>query len=348
MPASAGFFDVPKLKKEREVFEQQMAVKDFWNDPNRAKTVGSRHAFIVKEIDQFEFLQKEINELFGLAEEAEAKNEDGLWPEIETQYNEFKKQFDALEFLKLFAGRYDQHDVIMAIHAGAGGTEAQDWAEMLLRMYLRFCEKKSFSARVVDKSVGGEAGVKSVTLEISGHFVYGWLRSEAGVHRLVRVSPFDAEKMRHTSFALVEILPVIDEVEIVIDPKELRIDTFLSSGHGGQSVQTTYSAVRVVHIPTGITATCQNERSQQQNKEIAMKILRGKLHVLAEAERQKEKQKIRGEFKEVAWGNQIRSYVLHPYHMVKDLRTQHESSDPQAVLDGELEPFIEAYLRSAK
>ena len=348
LPALAGFFDVAKLKKEKEELEQQMAVKDFWSDPDKAKTVGGRHSFITKEIEQLEFLQKEINELLALAEEAELKGEDGLWPEIEAQYNGFKKQFDALEFLKLFAGRYDQHDAIMAIHAGAGGTEAQDWAEMLLRMYLRFCERKGFSARVVDKSMGGEAGVKSVTLEINGHFVYGWLKSEAGVHRLVRISPFDAEKMRHTSFALVEILPVIDEVEIVIDPKELRIDTFLSSGHGGQSVQTTYSAVRVVHLPTGITVSCQNERSQQQNKEIAMKILRGKLHVLAEAERQKEKQKIRGEFKEAAWGNQIRSYVLHPYKMVKDTRTQHETSDPQTVLDGELEPFIEAYLRLAK
>lgn len=314
-----------------------MSRPDFWSLPERAKAQSKRREELFSEIQRWQKLKDEVEALKGMVKDGA----EGL----EAEYERLEKEFQSLEFFILFSGKYDRSDCILAIHAGTGGTEAQDWAAMLTRMYLRFCERRGFTVRVVDESRGGEAGIKSVVAEVSGRYAYGALRSERGVHRLVRISPFDAEKMRHTSFALVEVLPVLEEVAVTIDPKDLRIDTYLSSGHGGQSVQTTYSAVRIVHIPTGITVTCQNERSQQQNKETAMKVLRGKLHLLAEEAQTKELKKVRGEYKEAAWGNQIRSYVLHPYHMVKDLRTKYETSDTESVLDGKLEPFVEAYLR---
>jgi peptide chain release factor 2 len=259
---------------------------------------------------------------------------------------DLEERWRQVEFTMLFSDDYDDHDAIVAIHAGAGGTDAQDWTEILLRMFFRFAEKRGWKTRVLDESRGGEAGIKSVTFEVHGPHAYGFLKSEAGVHRLVRISPFDAEGMRHTSFALVEVIPELDDVEeIPIDPKDLRIDTFLSSGHGGQSVQTTYSAVRVVHLPTKIMVSVQNERSQQQNKETAMKILKAKLHQLELQKREEEKSKLRGEFHEAAWGNQIRSYVMQPYRLVKDHRTKHETAQVDDVLNGELLPFMESYLR---
>ncbi|PJE76086.1 peptide chain release factor 2 [Candidatus Uhrbacteria bacterium CG10_big_fil_rev_8_21_14_0_10_48_11] len=247
----------------------------------------------------------------------------------------------------MFRGTYDDHNAILAIHAGSGGTEAQDWVEMLLRMYLRFAERHGLTARIVDEHRGQEAGIKTVTVHLNGRYAYGYLRSEHGVHRLVRISPFDAEKMRHTSFALVEVLPELESIEEqAIDPKDLRIDTFLSSGHGGQSVNTTYSAVRIVHTPTGITVSCQNERSQQQNRETAFKILQSKLHQRALAEQAEEKQDLRGSYQSAEWGSQARSYVLQPYRLVKDHRSEFETADTDAVLDGELDPFVEAYLKT--
>ncbi len=286
-------------------------------------------------------MKKDTEELLELAEVADKE----MLEEIKKRLDELEKKYQKLEFQVLFSEKYDKNNAILSIHAGTGGTEAQDWAAMLLRMYLRFCEKKGWDARIIDETRGTEAGIKSVTLAISGRYAYGWLKSEAGVHRLVRISPFDAEKMRHTSFALVEVLPELEEVpEVKLEPKDLRIDTFLSSGHGGQGVQTTYSAVRVVHLPTGITVSCQRERSQMQNKETALKILKAKLLRLQEETKAKEVEKLRAGVL-AAWGNQIRSYVLHPYKMVKDHRTKYETADAEGVLDGNLEPFVESYLK---
>ncbi|MDO8505486.1 MAG: peptide chain release factor 2 [bacterium] len=338
-----GLLDLDSSKNEIAQIEAEMNDPSFWVDQVSAKKKSKRREALVGELEQWQGLKDDVATLIEMAGHEEDEEE------LKNEYEKLKNKFESLEFFILFSGKYDTSDSILAIHAGVGGTEAQDWAQMLLRMYLRFCERRGFSVRVIDESRGGETGVKSVVLEVSGRYAYGYLKSERGVHRLVRISPFDAEKMRHTSFALVEVLPVLDEVEeTTIDPKDLRIDTYLSSGHGGQSVQTTYSAVRITHIPTGIVVTCQNERSQQQNKETAMKVLRGKLHLLAEAAQEKELKKVRGEYKEAAWGNQIRSYVLHPYQMVKDLRSKYETSDTDAVLDGKLEPFVEEYLKWAK
>ncbi len=303
-----------------------------------------------KEVRDWETLDTDVRDALQLAHEAETIGEHDLRSDLEKTLQQLTARFADLEFYVLLSGKHDRSNAILAIHAGTGGTDAQDWAAMLLRMYLRFCEQQGWSVNVVDRSVGQEAGIKSATLEVQGLFAYGYLKTEAGVHRLVRISPFDAEAMRQTSFALVEVIPELDEIkEMEIDPKDLRIDTFMSGGHGGQSVNTTYSAVRIVHLPTKITVQCQNERSQTQNKETAMKILKAKLHQRMLAEQHKEKQELRGEYTEAAWGNQIRSYVLHPYKLVKDHRTKFETKNPQDALDGNLKPFIEAMLRfSAK
>ncbi len=256
-------------------------------------------------------------------------------------------RLDRLEFDLSFSGPYDKRSAIVAIHAGAGGTESQDWAEMLFRMYLRWAERRRYSTDVLDVAPGDEAGIKSATLEIGGRYAYGRLRSERGVHRLVRLSPFDADHARHTSFALVEVMPESEgAAEISINPEDLRIDVFRASGHGGQNVQKNATAVRITHIPTGIVATCQNERSQHRNRDSAMKVLEARL-LEQELDKQAEEQaRIKGEHVAAGWGNQIRSYVLHPYKMVKDHRTSHETSDPNAVLDGDLDGFMEAYLKA--
>jgi len=326
-----------------------MQDKDFWLDREKAETKSKKLEELKDEVKIWEELEKETDSLFSLAQEAEKEKDYSLKQEIEIKLKEAEDKFKKLEFFILFKDKYDSANAIFAIHAGTGGIDAQDWAEMLLRMFLRFCERKGYAVKIIDKSEGNEAGIKSVTLEIKGHFAYGFLKSEAGVHRLVRISPYDAEKMRHTSFALVEVIPELEELEEVkIEDKDLRIDTFLSSGHGGQSVQTTYSAVRIVHLPTKITVSCQNERSQKQNKETAMRILKSKLHQLYLQEQQKEKQMLRGEYTQGSWGNQIRSYVLQPYKMVKDHRTKFETANVEDILDGKLDDFIEAYLKWKK
>lgn len=335
-----------KKQAEAREIETAMNQPNFWQDANRAKDFGQKLEEYKKELDIWGKLKKDAADLLEMAE-LDAKDQSmSLREDLEQQLLILKEEFQKAEFSLLFSGPHDAKNVILAIHAGTGGVDAMDFAAMLLRMYLRFCEKQGWAAQIVNESRGGEAGVKSAALIIRGAHVYGHLKSEHGVHRLVRISPFDAEKMRHTSFALVEVLPEVDEAAAIeIKPDDLRVDTFLSSGHGGQSVQTTYSAVRLVHLPTGLTVSCQNERSQLQNKETAMKILMAKLWRLREEKQALEMAKIRGEYHEAAWGNQIRSYVLHPYHLVKDHRTEYESKDPEKILDGGLDDFIEAYLK---
>jgi peptide chain release factor 2 len=249
----------------------------------------------------------------------------------------------------MLSGKYDHDSAILAIHAGAGGTDSQDWAAMLERMYLRWAEQQGYPAEILDITEGEEAGIKSVTISVDGEYAFGYLRSEKGVHRLVRLSPFDAAHRRHTSFALVEVLPQVamDDAEIEIDPGDIKLDVFRSSGAGGQNVQKNATAVRITHLPTGIVVTCQNERSQTQNREFAMRILRARLLELRQAEKEEERAVLRGEYTKAEWGSQIRSYVLHPYQMVKDHRTDHETGNTQAVLDGALNEFMEAYLRQA-
>jgi len=286
-------------------------------------------------------LEKKLSDLEELVSMAD-ENERG---EIEKEIDKLQKDIDALEFKTLLSGKYDRSDAIVAIHAGAGGVDAQDWAEMLLRMYLRYAEKNNFRTRIIDESRGQEAGIKSVTFEIEGMYAYGYLNAEAGVHRLVRLSPFNSDNLRQTSFALVEVLPVIGDLkDVVIKSDDLRIDTFRSSGAGGQHVNTTDSAVRITHIPTGIVVSCQNERSQIQNREKAMKYLTAKLHQRYLEEQDQEKKKLRGEFHSAEWGSQIRSYVIHPYQLVKDHRTKYETSETEKILDGDIMQFIESYL----
>lgn len=336
---------IEELKKKLYSLEEIMNAPNFWSDKNLAQKISQDYQDIKKEVDKWEDLERQVTDLIELA----ASEDKSLEKEIDEGVFRLQKQFEDFEFYLLLNGPYDRNNAIVAIHAGSGGTEAQDWVEMLLRMILRFCEKQGWSVKIIDESRGAEAGYKSVMFEVKGFYAYGFLKSEHGVHRLVRISPFDAEKMRHTSFALIEVLPEIEEdLNIEVKPEDLRIDTFMSGGKGGQSVNTTYSAVRIVHIPTGITVQCQNERSQQQNKETAMKILKARLHRLEEEKRMKEREELRGEYKSAEWGNQIRSYVLHPYHLVKDHRTDFESTDPESVLEGKLLPLSESFLRWIK
>ena len=343
--SAAELLKLDRLKIKMEQLGAEMTAPDFWSDQKKAQVISQDYQDLKKELDKWQEISKKVSDLLELSDSGDSE----MQKEINLQTEELAKQFSEYEFYLLLNGPYDQSNAIVSVHAGSGGTEAQDWAEMLVRMLFRFCEKQGWSVVVLDESRGQEAGYKSITFEVKGRYAYGFLKSEHGVHRLVRISPFDAEKMRHTSFALIEVLPELNEdIQIEIKPEDLRIDTFMSGGKGGQSVNTTYSAVRIVHIPTGISVQCQNERSQQQNKETAMKILRSRLHRLEEEKKAKERQELRGEYRSAEWGNQIRSYVLHPYHLVKDHRTDFESTDPESVLEGKLLPLSEAYLRWIK
>lgn len=292
-------------------------------------------------------LEKKAGDLQEMMLLAEGEEDESLREELKVEVRKLGSTFDKLEGEQLFVGDYDTRNAMLALHAGAGGTESQDWADMLLRMYLRWAERHDYEAEVLDASPGEEVGIKSAIVEIKGDYVYGYLKGEHGVHRLVRLSPFDSDHARHTSFVLVEILPEAEEaMDVRISPEDLKVDTFRASGPGGQHMQKTSSAVRITHMPTGLVVTCQSQRSQHQNKEAALKILYSRLFELDQKERNEERAKIKGERIEAGWGNQIRSYVLHPYKMVKDLRTDYEVHHPESVLDGDLDGFITAYLRS--
>jgi len=299
---------------------------------------------IKNEIESWQSFSRRLHDALELAQ----LDDDSLRDDLENEVTVIEEELEKRSFTAMLSGKYDHDSAILAIHAGAGGTDSQDWAAMLERMYLRWAEQRGFETEIFDFSEGEEAGIKSVTIGIEGEYAFGYLRSEKGVHRLVRLSPFDAAHRRHTSFALIEVLPEVamDEADIEIDPSEIKMDVYRSSGAGGQNVQKNATAVRLTHIPTGIVVTCQNERSQTQNREFAMKILRARLLELKQAEKEEERAVLRGEYTKAEWGSQIRSYVLHPYQMVKDHRTDHETGNTQAVLDGDLDEFMEAYLRS--
>ncbi|MDD5294749.1 MAG: peptide chain release factor 2 [Patescibacteria group bacterium] len=338
--------DIDGKKSEVRDKKLEMSKPDFWKNRERAVEISQKAEELGKEIGGWEELLKETTELEELVAVGNKEEDFSLAEEVESRYEELLKKFEGMEFQVMFSGKYDENNAILSVHAGTGGVEAQDWAEMLERMFLRFAEKRGWKAEILDRTVGNEAGIKSMSMRIAGRWAYGYLKSESGVHRLVRISPFDAEQMRHTSFALVEVIPELPEAEnIEIKNEDLRIDVYRSSGPGGQSVNTTDSAVRIVHKPTNITVTCQTQRSQHQNKITALKILKSKLYKLQEEEKENTEKKLRGEAQKAEWGKQIRSYVMQPYKMVKDHRTDYETSDVNAVLNGELEPFMESYLR---
>jgi len=302
----------------------------------------------MKVVQDWRGLEKRVAELGELASLSLKEEDFSLRQEIQSEIDKVTSHLDELELEAAFTSEYDARNAMLAIHAGAGGTESQDWAEMLMRMYLRWAERRGYKAEILDTSPGEEAGIKSAVIGVEGDYAYGYLQSEHGVHRLVRLSPFDADHARHTSFALVEVMPEAEagaEVNVALD--DLKVDTFRSSGPGGQHMQKTSSAVRLTHLPTGLVVTCQSQRSQYQNKETALKILQARLLELELAKREEEKARLKGKHISAGWGNQIRSYVLHPYKMVKDHRTDYQTSAPDAVLDGELDGFITAYLRAS-
>lgn len=319
--------------------------EDFWNDPDRARKVLQEKSRLEEAVDSWRSTDAKINELSDLFEMAREENDTNIIREIEVELQSLEQRVREKEITMMMSGEEDAGNAIMTIHAGAGGTEAQDWAEMLLRMYLRWAEKRGFTSTIVDLQPGDEAGLKSATLTLEGLYAYGYASAEAGIHRLVRISPFDTGKRRHTSFASVFIYPEVeDDVEVVIDENDLKIDTYRSSGAGGQHVNKTDSAVRITHLPTGIVVQCQNERSQHKNKSTAMKILRSRIYEARRLEQLEKSDEVNKTKKDIAWGSQIRSYVLHPYQMVKDHRTNRETGNVERVLDGYIDEFIEAYL----
>jgi len=327
-------------------YEEKMSAPDFWNDQEAAQKIIAEANAVKSVVEQFQTLWSEYEDAQAMAELVEEEEDESMAQELAQSLRSLADKLKNFELQLLLNQPYDKCNAILELHPGAGGTESQDWAEMLLRMYRRWAEKRNYKVEVLDFLPGDEAGIKSVTLLIKGYNAYGYLKAEKGVHRLVRISPFDASGRRHTSFVSCSVMPEIEnDAEIEIRPDELKIDTYRSSGAGGQHINTTDSAVRITHLPTGIVVTCQSERSQIQNRERAMKILRSKLYERKIEEQMKELAELRGEQQEIGWGSQIRSYVFHPYSMVKDHRTQEETGNVDAVMDGEIDPFIDAYLR---
>lgn len=335
--------DLAKLENDLEDLRKKSQASGFWDNSEHAQTTMKRINKFESRIEPWKKLQTELDEVTDLA----AMNDNSVEEVLEKQLADIQSNFDELKRELQFSGPYDDSNAIVGIYAGAGGTDAQDWAQMLLRMYLRWAEMQGYKIKMIDESVGEEAGIKSVTFEIEGKYTFGKLKGEHGVHRLVRLSPFNADNLRQTSFAKVEVMPKIDSPEtLVIDEKDLKIDVYRSGGHGGQSVNTTDSAVRITHLPTGLVVAIQNERSQLQNKETALTILRSRLAQLQMEQHAEKVSELKGPNQSAEWGNQIRSYVLHPYKQVKDLRSKYETSDVEGVLDGKIDELIKAYLES--
>ena len=334
-------FDVPAKIAQLQALEEQSTQPDFWDDPASAQQAMRRQSRLKEQVSIWQSTLQRVSDAAELAE----LDDDSMTDELVGEADTLQEILSRLTFRAKLSGQYDAEDAYLAIHAGAGGTDASDWAAMLQRMYIRWAEQRGFKVEIVDQTAGDEAGIKSVTLSIQGDYVYGYLKSERGVHRLVRLSPFDAAHKRHTSFCLVEVWPDVQEdIDIEIADKDLQIDTFRSSGAGGQNVQKNETAIRITHLPTGLVVSCQNERSQAQNKDRAMQVLKMRLLDLRQQEQDAEFAELKGEHVSAGWGNAIRSYVLHPYQLVKDTRTGHERGNAQVVLDGALDEFMEAYL----
>jgi len=336
-------FDLAAKEIRLADLQKQAEVPDFWQDSEKAQRLMMEISALKEEVEEWQTLRQTITDTLELAQ----LEDESIYSDLDRETLKIEAEVSKREFEAKLSGPYDRGDALLAIHAGAGGTDSQDWAEMLQRMYLRWTERKGYKTDILDLTFGEEAGIKSVTISIEGRYAYGYLRSEKGVHRLVRLSPFDAAHRRHTSFAMVEVLPQVEEdSQVDINTDDLRIDVFRSSGAGGQNVQKNATAIRITHFPTGIVVSCQNERSQLQNKQNAMMVLRSRLLEKQQQEQEEKLAQLRGEYQKAEWGSQIRSYVLHPYQMVKDHRTDCEKGNTQAVLDGDLDDFIEAYLRS--
>jgi len=339
-------FDLEKLKEENILLESEMQEPEFWNNQERAQKVSQKLKYNTSRIEQFLSLKQHVEDLEVLTDIIREEDDESHLPELEKTMDEVGKMLDDARIVALLSGEFDKNNAILSIHAGAGGTEAQDWADMLYRMYTRWIESHGYRLTVLDILTDTEAGIKSVTMLAEGENAYGYLKSEKGVHRLVRISPFDAAKKRHTSFASVDVTPEIDDdIDIEINESDIRIDTYRSSGAGGQHVNTTDSAIRITHIPTGIVVSCQNERSQHSNRDTAMKMLKSKLLEIKKIENKEKIEDIQGKYNQIAWGSQIRSYVFHPYSMVKDHRTNAETANVQSVMDGNLDIFMNEYLK---
>jgi len=338
-----GFFDAPRKRQELENLEKQISEPDFWNDSEAAQKIVQQRSRLEKALQQQENFESSISDAEVLIEFAEA--DESSLNELNALITRLEKETSAAETQSLLSGETDSNNAICSIQAGAGGTDAQDWAQMLLRMYLRWAERKGFKIEILDEQSGSEAGIKSATFRVEGEYAYGLLANEAGVHRLVRISPFNSGGSRETSFASLFVSPEIDEnIEVDIQEKDLRVDTYRSTGAGGQHVNTTDSAVRITHLPTGIVVTCQNQRSQIQNRAVAMQVLRSKLYELELEKRREETAELEANKQDISFGSQIRNYVLHPYRLVKDTRTKFEVSDVEAVLDGDIDDFIKEFL----
>ena len=342
-----SLFDIPKLEEELNNLEKETIDPEFWNDQKNSQKILGNIKILKRKISKYNELKSELKNLKELTELVNIEADEEISKEIIKGTGKAEKDLEKFEIETLLSGKYDSNNVIVTIHPGAGGTESQDWAEMLYRMYTRWATKNEYQVKELDYLEGEEAGLKSVTFEIIGEYAYGYMKCEKGVHRLVRISPFDSGGRRHTSFASVEVLPEItDDIEIEINPDDLRVDTYRASGAGGQHINKTSSAVRITHIPTNIVVACQSERSQIQNRETAMKMLKSKLLDLKEKEQKDKIEDLKGDQKDIAWGSQIRSYVFCPYTMVKDHRTNYEVGNVEAVMDGDIDGFMESYLKS--